>query len=100
MSTQIAQQMIGQTEGTLDVEQYTPEEKEALLATLGSQIIETAVARYISDKDELTQTTFISWFEEHASEADVLEQAIVLYPDFLKILDEEIVAAREHIALQ
>ncbi len=86
----ITLQQIQSAQATLGLDTLDPKEVEAILNRFGYDIVVATMTEFITSLGEWEQTSFESWIEAHQDEPDMLEQLMLLYPQFGKILVDEI----------
>lgn len=91
--THVMQEDIVNLLGLADVPVH---EQEAVFADFGKSIIEAALLQFLASQTEWEQQSFEAWINEHTGRADMLEQLVILYPTFGKILTEEIMLVKEN----
>lgn len=86
----ITPQQIQDAHTTLGLDQPQSEEVQAILNRFGYDVVVNAMTEFMSGLGEWEQTSFESWLDTHQHEPDMLSQLMLLYPQFGKILVEEI----------
>jgi len=93
----ITPQQIQNAQTSLGMNQPELPEMEAILERFGYDIV---VARWQNSWPhcgEWEQASFEGWLEKHQGEPNMLEQLMVLYPQFGKILTEEILKLKNQV---
>ena len=74
----------------LGLNTVSPELSQAILNRFGNDILTNVVQKFLETQGEWEQGAFESWIEAHQNDADMLEQLMILYPDFGRTLVSEI----------
>jgi hypothetical protein len=86
----ITSQHILAAQTQLGLDRLSPNDAEAIINRLGYDVVTQALVHFMSMLGEWEQASFEAWIEAHQDESDMLEQLLLLYPQFGKILTEEI----------
>ncbi|MBY0538043.1 hypothetical protein K2P47_01440 [Patescibacteria group bacterium] len=86
----ITSQHIQAAQTKLGLDTLSPSDAEAILNRFGYDIVVATMTEFMTSLGEWEQNSFESWIEAHQAEPDMLEQLMLLYPQFGKILTEEI----------
>lgn len=86
----ITLQQIQAAQTKLGFDAMDPKDVEAVLNRFGYDIVVATMTEFMTSLGEWEQVSFESWIEAHHHEPDMLEQLMLLYPQFGKILTEEI----------
>jgi hypothetical protein len=79
----------------LDLDSATEEYRREFLQNISELIIEGALLRYFTSIDEDSQSAFESWIQMHKNKSDFVEYMRRAYPDFIVILEEEILQFKQ-----
>ena len=83
-------------ENVLAIEDLSPHEKDVLYTKVGNEVLENALLRYLANLTEWEQSSFEQWLTTHATHPDMMSELLLLYPEFGKILSEEILLLSEN----
>jgi hypothetical protein len=83
-------QQIQSAQTSLGMNQAASAEVEAILQRFGYDIVVATMTEFMTSLGEWEQASFEGWLEAHQGEPNMLEQLMILYPQFGKILTEEI----------
>ncbi len=83
--------LIQELEKVLVIDGLSSDEKDTLYAHVGHEVLENTLLRYLASLTEWEQSSFEQWIAAHATEANLMSELLVLYPDFGKIFSEEII---------
>jgi hypothetical protein len=86
----ITPQQIQAAQATLGLDTLDQKDSEAILQRFGYDIVVAIMTEFMISLGEWEQNSFESWIEAHQDESDMLEQLMLLYPQFGKILIDEI----------
>lgn len=86
----ITPQQIQAAQVTLGLDTLDPKVVEVILERFGYDIVVSTMTEFMTSLGEWEQNSFESWIEAHQNEPDMFEQLMLLYPQFGKILTEEI----------
>lgn len=86
----ITPQQIQAAQATLGLDTLDPKDVEAILERFGYDIVVPTMTEFMTSLGEWEQNSFEAWIEAHQDESNMLEQLMLLYPQFGKILIEEI----------
>lgn len=86
----ITPQQIRAAQSKLGLDQLNTADAEAVLNRFGYDIVVATMTEFMLSLGEWEQNSFESWIEAHQHESNMLEQLMLLYPQFGKILTEEI----------
>ncbi len=92
---QITTTMMQEIEKALAIENLTQSEKEVLYTSVGNEVLENTLLRYLANLTEWEQSSFEQWLTTHASNTNIMSELLLLYPDFGKIFSEEILLLAE-----
>lgn len=87
--------MFEQSKTLLGIDQLSESDQEALFNAFGQTIFQNTLLQFLHTQSEWEQTSFEAWIEAHVAESDMLAQLLLLYPDFGKILTQEILLVAE-----
>lgn len=79
----------------LDLDNATDEYRQEFLQNISELIIEGALLRYFGAIDEESQSVFESWISLHKNKSDFLSHMRRSYPEFITILEEEIIKFKQ-----
>lgn len=91
----ITQQQIQDANITLGLNQSQSDEIQAILNRFGYDVVVQTMTEFMTGLGEWEQVSFESWLEAHQHEPDMLPQLMLLYPQFGKILVEEILKLKK-----
>ena len=86
----ITPQQIQAAQTKLGLDQMNHHDAEAILNRFGYDIVVETMTQFMTALGDWEQASFEGWIEKHQNEPDMLEQLVLLYPQFGKILTEEI----------
>lgn len=75
----------------LDLDSASHEFRQEFMQNISELIIEGSLLRYFGSIDEESQSVFESWIMLHKHKSDFLDYMRRTYPDFVVILEEEII---------
>lgn len=81
----------------LDLDHASEDYRQEFLQNISELIIEGALLRYFESIDEENQSVFESWISLHKHHADFLSLMRRIYPDFVTILEEEIIKFKQEV---
>jgi len=93
----ITKQQLDLAKTTLGLNTLEGGESDSIINKLGHDILEIAVGKFLEQHGEWEQTSFENWIETNKKNPNMLEELIVLYPEFGKILTEEILMLKEQM---
>ncbi len=79
----------------LDLDSATDEYRQEFLQNISELVIEGALLRYFGAIDEESQSVFESWISLHKHKSDFLNHMRRSYPEFITILEEEIIKFKQ-----
>lgn len=71
------------------------EYRQEFIQNISELITESALLRYLSELDETDQATFESWIAQYSQKNNFLELMRAAYPNFVGVLEEEIVSFKQ-----
>lgn len=86
----ITPQQLQAAQTKLGFDSMDPKDAEAILNRFGYDIVVATMTEFMTSLGEWEQNSFEAWIDAHQHEPDMLEQLMLLYPQFGKILTEEI----------
>lgn len=75
--------------------ELSQEERAELLDGIGATIMESAVLRFITEREEDEVARFETFLEEYAENTEMLTKLGESFPQFVDILEEEVRAFKE-----
>lgn len=69
--------------------------RQDFLQNISELIIESALLRYFTSIDESNQSVFETWLTIHMTKNNFLELLRRTYPDFVQLLEEEIITFKQ-----
>ncbi len=78
-----------------DLDSASEEYRQEFLQNISELIIEGALLRYFGSIDEESQSVFESWIMMYKHKSDFLDYMRRTYPDFIVILEEEILKFKQ-----
>ncbi|MFN3187929.1 MAG: hypothetical protein ACK42D_00060 [Candidatus Paceibacteria bacterium] len=78
-----------------DLDTASHEYRQEFLQNISELIIESALLRYFVSIDEASQSVFETWISVHKNKSDFLDHMRRTYPNFITILEEEILAFKQ-----
>jgi len=79
----------------LDLDSATDEYRKEFLQNISELIIEGALLRYFVTIDGESQSVFETWVQLHKQNSNFLDYMRRTYPDFITILEEEIITFKQ-----
>lgn len=91
---EILQRDVSDTLGLADMSEI---EKRVFLDEVGTLVIESAVLKFMLTLTEEAQRAFESWIETHVDSEHFLTEIAAEYPDFERVVLEEIAAYKAEV---
>ncbi|MES2749313.1 MAG: hypothetical protein V4606_02890 [Patescibacteria group bacterium] len=83
--------MMQEISQVLQIDTLSEAEQNALNERVGNEVLENTLLLYLNGLNEWEQSSFQQWITAHAGDADMMADLLLLYPDFGKILSQQII---------